>query len=96
MKKNLFLLMLVVMLMVVPFFIPANKNAEFSGADGLAEEEITQINPEYEPWFRPFYEPASGEIETLLFTLQGALGAGVICYILGFYHGRRQREDAGN
>ncbi len=35
------------------------------------------------PWFQPLYEPASGEIESLLFTLQGSLGAAVIFYILG-------------
>ncbi len=96
MKKNIILLTLVVILMIVPFFIPGNKEAEFGGADGMAEEAITEIQPDYEPWFHSFYEPASGEIESLLFTLQGSLGAGVICYILGFYHGRRKKVDVGN
>ena len=96
MKKNIVLLVLVVILMIVPFVIPSNKEAEFSGADGMAEEAITEIQPDYKPWFHSFYEPASGEIESLLFTLQGSLGAGVICYILGFYHGRRKQADAGD
>ena len=37
--------------------------------------------------------PASGEIESLLFTLQGSLGAAVIFYILGYSKGRQRRDD---
>ncbi|WP_434778299.1 energy-coupling factor ABC transporter substrate-binding protein [Neisseria sp. Ec49-e6-T10] len=96
MKKNLILFLLVVALVLVPFFMPQNKEAEFGGADGQAEEMITQIHPDYEPWFSSLYEPASGEIESLLFTLQGSIGAGVICYILGYYRGRGRNVHAGN
>lgn len=94
MKKNLILLAIVVVMCLIPFFMPANKEAEFAGADGLAEEVITQSHPDYEPWFSSFFEPASGEIESLLFTLQGSLGTGVICYILGYYRGRRPKDNA--
>nr|VXZ92710.1 Energy-coupling factor transporter probable substrate-capture protein CbiN [Klebsiella pneumoniae] len=38
------------------------------------------VAPDYQPWFQPLYEPASGEIESLLFTLQGSLGAAVILH----------------
>lgn len=97
MKKNLILLALVVIMCLVPFFMPTNKGAEFSGADGQAEEAITASHPHYKPWFESFFEPASGEIESLLFTLQGSLGTGVICYILGYYRGKRRLKDhAGN
>lgn len=65
------------------------KDAEFGGADGQAEEVITEINPDYEPWFSPLIEPASGEIESLLFSLQAAIGAGVIGYFYGFVKGKR-------
>lgn len=96
MKKNLLLLLIVVIMCLVPFFLPSNKGAEFSGADGQAEEAITASHPDYEPWFESFFEPASGEVESLLFTLQGSIGTGIICYILGFYRGRRPKADAGN
>ncbi len=49
----------------------------------MAETAITEINPDYEPWFSSLYEPASGEIESLLFAVQAALGAGVAGFILG-------------
>lgn len=80
-KKNLILSILVVALAVLP--LVTLKNAEFSGADGLAETAITEINPDYEPWFSSIYEPASSEIESLLFALQAALGAGVVGFVLG-------------
>lgn len=66
--------------------------AEFGGADGEAEEMITVINPDYEPWFASFWEPPSGEIESLLFALQGALGAGFIFYYLGYKRGLHEMK----
>ena len=44
---------------------------------------MQELDPDYEPWFSPLLEPASGEIESLLFALQAALGAGVIGFVLG-------------
>ena len=79
--KNLILSIIVIVLAVLPLI--TLKNAEFAGADGLAETAITEINPDYEPWFSSLYEPASGEIESLLFAVQAALGAGVAGFILG-------------
>ena len=42
-----------------------------------------ELNPDYEPWFEPILEPASGEVESLLFALQAAIGAGVVGFVLG-------------
>lgn len=80
-KKNLILSIIVIALAVLPLVIL--KNAEFAGADGLAETAITEINPDYNPWFTSLYEPASGEIESLLFAVQAAIGAGVVGFVLG-------------
>lgn len=80
-KKNIILLAISAIICLVPMFIL--RDAEFGGADGIAEEAITQIDKDYEPWFAPITEPASGEIESLLFSIQAALGAGVIGFILG-------------
>ncbi|WP_413738879.1 energy-coupling factor ABC transporter substrate-binding protein [Sodalis sp. RH21] len=98
MKKMLILLSLVVALMVMPFFI--NHGGSYGGSDNEAEGLIGLIAPDYKPWFAPFYEPASSEIESLLFTLQGSLGTAVIFYILGYYRGRdyrgKNRRDDDN
>ncbi|AJJ19804.1 energy-coupling factor ABC transporter substrate-binding protein [Yersinia sp. 2544 StPb PI] len=93
MKKTLILLAMVIALVIMPFFI--NHGGEYGGSDGEAEALIQQTAPHYEPWFQPLYEPASGEIESLLFTLQGSIGAAVIFYILGYYRGKRG-EHAGD
>lgn len=78
---NLVLILVVIFLAAAPSLL--KKNAEFSGADGQAADAITEIVPDYEPWFQHVFEPASGEIESLLFCVQAALGAGFIGYYLG-------------
>lgn len=80
-QKNLILIALVVILSAVPLWLC--RGAEFGGADGKADELITETHPDYEPWFSPIMEPASGEVESLLFALQAAIGSGVVCFILG-------------
>lgn len=85
---NVILLLLVVFITIIPFFVA--KNGEFGGSDDQAEEAITQIDENYEPWFSPLFEPASGEIESLLFALQAAIGAGVIGFGLGYLKGKRK------
>ncbi len=78
-------------MVIVPLAI--NKNAEFGGADGEAEGVIVEVSPNYEPWFSSIWEPPSGEIESLLFALQAALGAGIIAYYFGFMKGKRNSAD---
>lgn len=80
-KKNILLIILICVICIFPLM--TLKDAEFGGADGMAEEAITEVAPDYEPWFSSIYEPASGEIESLLFALQAAIGAGVVGFILG-------------
>lgn len=87
-KKNTILILLVIVLAIIPLVI--NKDAEYGGADGQAEELITEISPDYEPWFSSLWEPPSGEIESLLFALQAAIGSGFIFYFFGYYAGKRK------
>ncbi|GHJ94027.1 hypothetical protein SNE510_35460 [Streptomyces sp. NE5-10] len=94
-KINGLLLLLVAALAVLPLALGLGDHKEepFTGADGEAETAITEIRPDYEPWFSPLYEPPSGEIESALFSLQAALGAGVLAYYFGLRRGRRQGEQ---
>ena len=91
---NVILLLLVVFITIIPFFVA--KNGEFGGSDDQAEEAITQIDENYEPWFSPLFEPASGEIESLLFALQAAIGAGVIGFGLVYLKGKKKVNDEVN
>lgn len=64
---------------------------EWAGSDDQAEGVIDQMTGEtYEPWASPLYEPPSGEIESLFFSLQAALGAIVIGFFFGYYYRGRQ------
>ena len=80
-KKNkitmLILFFIVIILIVFP--VLALKNAEFGGSDDAGSVMIEEINGEYEPWFTPVLEKyidgeIPGEIESLLFCIQTALG----------------------
>lgn len=72
------------------------KGGEFGGADGKAQEAIEEINPQYKPWFNPLISIESGEVQSMLFVLQAATGAGVIGYVIGLYKGRSERQKQEN
>ncbi|WNS46559.1 energy-coupling factor ABC transporter substrate-binding protein [Paenibacillus sp. MMS20-IR301] len=82
--KNGLMLLVVVLLCVLPLLFV---EGEFGGADDAAEGAVTEIDPAYEPWFKPLTE-LPGETESMLFALQAALGAGVIGYSLGLLKGK--------
>lgn len=88
-NKNIILLILAIALIITPLIL--NSTAEYGGADGEAESVINEINADYKPWFNSLYEPPSGEIESLLFSTQAAIGAGIIGYFLGFKKGKNSK-----
>lgn len=65
---------------------------EYAGADGQAGEVIDATG--YRPWFSPVWEPPSGEIESGIFAMQAAAGAGVLGYCLGVARTRRRQRRA--
>lgn len=89
--QNFVLVAAVILLAALPLVMvkrppqgPDAKEVEiFKGADNQAKDLIGSIAPDYKPWFSSVMEPPSGEIESLLFALQAALGAGFIGYYLG-------------
>ena len=78
------------MITVIPLLMI--QNSEFGGADGAAEEAVTEIDPDYEAWASPVMEPPGGETESLLFCLQAGLGAGVFGFVLGRLSERKKHE----
>lgn len=91
-RKNLILGFLVVVITITPLIFL--KNADFTGSDEKAENEITEINKNYKPWFSSLWEPPSGEIETLIFSLQAAIGAGFIGYYFGYQRGKSKKSQS--
>lgn len=90
MKKSTIAVLLIVLVLIVAVpMVWLGRSAEFGGSDGQAEELITQMDPDYEPWFAPlmeriFPDGLPGELESLFFCLQAALGSGVVCYVIGY------------
>ncbi|MBP7525018.1 MAG: energy-coupling factor ABC transporter substrate-binding protein [Propionivibrio sp.] len=89
--QNILLILGVIVLALLPLWIverpAAGPDGEavaiFGGSDDQAKNLIGEINPEYQPWFESLIEPASGEIASMLFALQAAIGAGFIGYYIG-------------
>lgn len=84
--KNGLLLVIVAVLAFAPLIM--TRGAQFAGADDQAQEAINTLNPNYVPWFKPFWEPPSAEVESFLFALQAAIGSGFVFYYLGYSKGK--------
>ena len=68
---------------------------QWAGADDQSENVIGDLTGgAYEPWSSPVWEPPSGEVESLLFALQAAIGSLVIGYFLGYYRGSMKKKAA--
>lgn len=80
---------LFVLLVLTALLFWFNQSTGFAGADMQAESIALEINPNYQHWFQPVGISPSPELESLLFTLQAALGAGLMGYFLGFKQGER-------
>lgn len=91
--RNVIIGLVAVVLLALPLML--NRGAEFAGSDGQAQEAITAVAPEYQPWFSSLWRPPSSEVETLLFSLQAAAGAGFIGYYLGYLKGQRKDRSQG-
>lgn len=88
MKLEYITLAIIVIFIAAFAYVSSNGNHEWGGADGQAENAISQLTGgTYQPWFQSIYTPPSGEIESLLFALQAAFGAIIIGYFLGYYRG---------
>ena len=65
----------------------------FGGTDSAAAEAAEKAGAK--PRSTPLFEPNSSEVESGLFAMQAALGAGILGYALGRMSGRKRgREEA--
>lgn len=89
-RSNGLIILTVIALAILPLIFI---KGEYGGADGEAEKMIREIQPNYQPWFNSILELPSGEVESLLFVSQAAIGGGVLGYVIGLYKGRQQEKN---
>lgn len=93
MKLSLMIVAIVLLVSLPLVMLRPKAGAEsFGGADDKAKAAVEILRPDYKPWVKPLWNPPSGEIATLLFSLQAAIGAGAIGYYLGYLKGRRSKD----
>lgn len=95
-KQTIFVVIAVVLIALIPLFLVSSPDADeeiFGGADDAAEDVIGEVAPDYEAWQEPLWEPPSGEIESLLFSVQVAIGSILIGFALGKLHERNQQKS---
>lgn len=88
-KYYIVILVLVAVITILPLAMYNGMGEDegyFSGADGAASTAIEKTG--YTPWYNAIWEPPSGEIESLFFAIQAAIGAIIIGYIMGYFHGQ--------
>jgi len=93
-KLTLIVVLLIAVIGFVTAFVPGMIGITPQWAEPMlpAASKIGEIS-DYKPWFSPLWEPPSGEIETLLFSLQAAIGAGIIGYIAGLIYWQKREKE---
>ncbi len=80
-RANVLLLGLAALIVAAPLVL--SPGAQFSGTDDAARELVAAAHPDYRRWATPLWEPPGKEVESLLFALQAAIGAGLLGYVIG-------------
>ena len=96
-KTVVSLLIIAALIALIPLF--ALKGAQFGGSDDAGSQVVSEITgTDYKPWFTPVMETwiggeLPGEIESLLFCVQTAIGVGVIAFFMGRFVERNKIEN---
>ncbi len=92
--ENIILALLVVVIVIAPMIMYSGLGEDqgyFGGSDDQGSDGVSETG--YQPWFSSFWEPPSGEIESLLFAVQAAIGAIIIGYFFGYWRGQGKEEE---
>jgi len=91
-RQNYILLLFVIIIPIVGLWLGGD--SEFGGADGKVVDLIDAEQSSFTPWFENIWAPPGGETESLLFSLQSAIGAGVLFYFIGYIKGKKAASNA--
>lgn len=93
-QKNWNIVLLLLAIGVVVVSLIWGGDAEFGGTDNKAVDIIEASN--YKPWFDYILAPSSPVVESFLFSLQAAIGSGILFYCIGYFVGRKSKLDERN
>ena len=93
-KIYILLLVIVAIIVIAPLAI-YNGHGEDDGYFGGSDDAGGQVIEEsgYKPWFESIWEPPSGEIQSLIFCVQTAIGAIIIGYFFGYWRSERKYKN---
>ena len=84
--KNTLLVILLLVIVTIPLLFMGGN--EFGGSDDAGADAVSEVDAD----FVPIAEPPSGEIESLLFCVQAAIGAGICGYAIGRLTSKKKEE----
>jgi cobalt/nickel transport protein len=93
-KRNIILLVIAVAICVAPMAMYSGLGEDegyFSGTDDVASGIVEKSG--YEPNPIILWEPPSGEIESLLFAVQAAIGGIILGYFIGRWQGEARCDN---
>lgn len=97
MSKNTKIVISIIILIILIAFVPlfALPNAEFGGSDDAGSTVVEEVDPDYEVHSTPLIEnilgrELPGEVESLLFCLQTAIGVSIIAFFMGRFVERKK------
>lgn len=96
MHRRTWSMVTILVAMLVLFAAPLvyyGNSAAFEGSDDQGSNTILKVDPTYKVWFRPLFEPSSGEVESGLFALQSGLGGVVLGIAIGRLWARRRSSS---
>jgi cobalt/nickel transport protein len=101
-NNGLLIALLLAVLVLTAAPLALHSGSEFNGTDEQAQKAIEDAHPDVKPWFTSIVTWPGGEVQTLLFSVEAALGAGAIGYYFGLKRGeggareKMEHESPGN
>ena len=83
-KRRTAIMMLIIICLVSFPLVFQSKNVSRPPSDDQGSEWI--LSTGYTPWVNPLWEPPNSDIESGLFALEAAVGAGIMGYVFGIWH----------
>jgi len=84
----------IVLILILALSVQLALAAKWGGTDDQAKSVVSNLTDgNYTPWMKPVWKPPSGEIESLLFSIQTGIGALIIGYYIGYWKAKKEGKN---